>query len=122
MRKNVEVKRIDLFSLFKIAFMIFAGLGLLGGFIAAFILLMIGGIGNAFMLEEEMIPVGLLGGVVGIIVIPLVAMFFYGSVGSIGATIVGAVYNLVARFAGGVKLEISSPDLTVYPESENEIE
>jgi hypothetical protein len=49
---------------------------------------------------------GLLGGVLGIILVPVFA-FLYGAMGSVFATIIGGIINLVMKGAGGLKLEVN---------------
>jgi len=104
MKTILEVKRIDLFSLFKIAFFLYAGLGLIFGFFYAFFLLLASGIGGAF-LEEELPNFGFLGGVLGIILVPILA-FLYGAIGSVIATIIGGILNLVMKGVGGLKVDV----------------
>ena len=104
MRSVLEVKRIDLFSLFKIAFFVYAGLGLIFGFFYAFFLFLATGIGGAFI-EDELPNFGLLGGVLGIVLVPVLA-FLYGAIGSVIATIIGGILNLVMKAVGGLKMDV----------------
>ena len=104
MRSSIEIKRIDLWSLFKVAFLVYAALGLIGGLFYAFFLFLATGLGGAF-LEEELPHFGLLGGVLGIILVPVIAVF-YGAIGSVFATIVGGIFNLAVKISGGPKFDI----------------
>jgi hypothetical protein len=105
MQSSIEVRRIDLWSLFKVAFFAYAALGLIFGFIYAFFMLIVTGIGGAFI-EEELPHLGLLGGVFGIILVPVLA-FLYGAVGSVVATIVAGILNLIMKAVGGVKFDVN---------------
>jgi hypothetical protein len=103
LRTRLEIKRIELFSLFKLAFYIYAVIGLLFAFIYGFFMLVIGGIQNA-VFGEEIPNLGVIGVVIGIFAIPLVALV-YGAVASVFITIGGWLYNIVAGGVGGLRLE-----------------
>jgi hypothetical protein len=104
MRTTIEVKRIDLWTLFKVAFFVYAVLGLIGGFFYLFFMMIATGIGGAFV-EEEIPNLGLLGGALGIILMPIVA-FVYGAIGSVILTICAAIINLIMKATGGIKLDV----------------
>jgi hypothetical protein len=101
MRTSIEIKRIDLWSLFKVAFLLYAVFGLICGFLYGILMLVAGGLQSAF-LGDEWPRFGLLGGILGVVVIPFMAVL-YGVIGSVFATIGGAVFNLIAGFAGGIR-------------------
>jgi hypothetical protein len=103
MRAHIEVKRIELWSLFKIAFVLYAALGLLMGIIYGFFMLVAGSLQTAF-LGDDFPEFGMVGGVLGIILIPVIAIF-YGAMGSVFVTIGGFLFNLVAGMVGGVRIE-----------------
>jgi hypothetical protein len=103
LRTRLEIKRIELFSLFKLAFYIYAVIGLLFAFIYGFFMVVIGGIQNA-VFGEEIPNLGVIGVVIGIFAIPLVALV-YGAVASVFITIGGWLYNIVAGGVGGLRLE-----------------
>jgi len=103
MRTRLEIKRIELFSLFKIAFFVYAAIGLVVGIFYGFFLLAGTMLGNAY-LDEGLPELGLFGGVLGLVLIPVIAVF-YGALGSVFVTIIGFLYNVFAGFAGGVCLE-----------------
>lgn len=106
---NARLKRIDVGSLFKMAFVLYGVLGLIVGMFYAFIFAVMGSVGS--FLEEEGIPhLGFLGGVLGIIAIPVLAVL-YGVIGGVVAAICGALYNLVARWMGGIgfDFDVSEP-------------
>jgi len=117
MRKTAELKRIDLGSLFKVAFVLYAALGLFAGLFYGLIFMVIGQLGG--LLGEDQIP-GLkyLTGFVGVLAIPVIAIF-YGILGSVVVAIGGALYNLATRWVGGVKIEIdvdgSAPGASAIP-------
>ena len=103
MRTRLEIKRIELFSLFKIAFFLYAVIGLLMGLCYGFFLLAASFLETAFV--DEAIPgFGFLGGMLGLVLIPIMAVF-YGAFGSVFVTIGGFLYNMFARFIGGIRLE-----------------
>ena len=117
MRKTAELKRIDLGSLFKVAFVLYAALGLFAGLFYGLIFMLIGQFGG--LLGEDQIP-GLryLTGFVGVLAVPVIATL-YGILGSVVVVAGGALYNLATRWAGGVKLELdvegSAPGAPAVP-------
>ena len=46
------------------------------------------------------------GGGIGIIIAAVLAPFIYGALGFIGGVIVAAVYNLIAKFTGGIEVTV----------------
>ena len=115
MQTRLEVKRIELFSLFKIAFFIYSFLGLVMGLIYGFFLLLAGGLQSMF-LGEEFPQLGAFGIAIGILAIPFGAMV-YGAIGSVIVTIGGFIYNVIAGAVGGVRFEtkviLEPPEPTV---------
>jgi hypothetical protein len=110
MRRTLELKRVDLGSLFKVAFLLYAVLGLVAGLTAALVFMMMGSLGS--LLSEEGIPgFGMVTGVAGMVLVPVLSMM-YGIMGSIVVTIVGLLYNLAAGRVGGMKLEFDVKDAT----------
>jgi hypothetical protein len=104
MQTVIEVRRIDLWTLFKVSFFAYAVIGLIGGFFYLFFMMLASGIGSAF-LEEEIPNFGLLGGAVGIIMMPVLG-FLYGAIGAVTTTITGAIINLIMKAAGGLKFDV----------------
>jgi hypothetical protein len=104
MQTNIEVRRIDLWSLFKVSFFVYALLGLIGGFFYLFFMMLASTIGSA-IIEEEFPNIGLLGGAVGIVLMPVIA-FLYGAIGSVTTTICGAIINVIMKASGGVKFDV----------------
>jgi hypothetical protein len=107
MRNTIEVKRVDLWSLFKVAFCAYGFLGVIGGLFYLGFMLLLTGFGSTF-LEEEFPKFGLLGGVVGIIIVPAFA-FLYAAIGGMFAVIMGAIVNLIMKATGGVKFDVDMP-------------
>jgi hypothetical protein len=103
MRRTLELRRIDIGSLFKLAFVLYAVLGLVAGLMIALVFMMMGSLGS--LISDEGLPgFGMLTGVAGMAMIPVMSMI-YGIMGSIVVTIVGLLYNLAAGRVGGVKIE-----------------
>ena len=107
MRAGFEIKRIELWTLFKVAFFVYAAIGLVMGMIYGFFML-VGGIFGSF-LDDEMAGLGFLGGVIGLFLIPFLAVL-YGAIGSVFITVLGWVYNVSAGLIGGVRLTVDVDD------------
>ena len=113
MRTRLEIRRIELFSLFKVAFYIYAVIGLLIGLIYVFFLLVAGGLQSAF-LGDEFPRFGVVGGVIGILAIPFIAVI-YGAVGSVFVTIGGLVFNLICGAVGGLRFDTEVQEIYESP-------
>jgi hypothetical protein len=111
MQIQFEIKRIDLWSLFKIAFILYAVIGVLVGFCMLFFSLVMQGIGSSYMYDNEFPGMGMLGGIVGIVMIPFLA-FLYGVIGSVFVTIGAWIFNIVCGMSGGLRFEANTYDLT----------
>jgi len=98
-----ELKRVDVWSIVKIAFLICAVAGLIGGLIYTIILSLIGGLLSMMGGTEFEEISGFFSGLFGFFVAFLFA-FFYAVVGSIVAAILSWMYNLFARVVGGARL------------------
>ncbi len=105
--KSAVLKRVDLWSLFKMAFVLYAILGFIAGLFYGMIIAFIGSLGA--MWGEDLPGFGHMSGAIGVIAIPILAMV-YGVLGSIVVTIGGALYNVIARFAGGLKVVVEVTD------------
>jgi len=103
MRTKLEVKRIDLWSLFKIAFFLYGTMGLVAGLCYGFFLLLAGVLEHTF-LDEGFPELGIIGGALGFLLIPVIAIF-YGAIGSVFVTIFGVLYNMFANLVGGIRVE-----------------
>ncbi|MEE9270433.1 MAG: hypothetical protein V3V49_09250 [Candidatus Krumholzibacteria bacterium] len=123
MRTLIELKRIELWSLFKIAFVLYAALGLLMGIMYGFFILVAGSLQTAF-LGDDFPKFGILGGLLGIVLVPVIAVF-YGAIGSVFVTVGGFIFNLVAGMVGGLRIEtnvvsMSQPGQAAAPAPELE--
>jgi hypothetical protein len=96
------VRRIVPLSLAKVAAVLYAGLGLIiGALVTVFAL-----VGSSIAAASEKSPVPLVGVLFGagaIVLLPIL----YGILGFVGGLIWSGLYNLAARFVGGVELEVS---------------
>ncbi|MCI0450814.1 MAG: DUF3566 domain-containing protein [Candidatus Latescibacteria bacterium] len=106
--KSAVIKRVDLWSLFKVAFVLYATLGFICGLFYAMIIGFIGSLGALW--SEDLPGLGALSGAIGIVAVPILAMV-YGVLGSIVVTIGGGLYNLAARFVGGLIVTVDVTDI-----------
>ncbi len=105
--KSAMLKRVDLWSLFKMAFVLYATIGFVAGLFYAMMIAFIGSLGA--MWGEDIPGLSKFTGAIGIIAVPVLAMV-YGVLGSIVVTIGGALYNVAARFVGGLKVVVDVSD------------
>lgn len=105
-----EIKKIDVWSVVKIAFILSGIFGLLAGLLYAVLLTLVGGILSQLGGEFEAMK-GLTGAV-GIFMAFFLALF-YAVIGAVGAAICTWIYNLLARGLGGVKLYLEQEKATV---------
>ncbi len=105
--KSAVVSKIDLWSLFKIAFVLYATLGFVAGLFYGAIIAFIGSFSS--MWGEDMHGLGRITGALGIVAVPVLALV-YGVIGSIFVTIGGALYNVAARFVGGLRITVETTD------------
>jgi len=110
--KTAVLKRVDLWSLCKIAFVLYATIGFVFGLFYGAIIAFIASFGA--MWGDHMPGIGHLSGVLGIVAVPVIAIG-YGCLGAVVITIAGALYNLAARFVGGVVLTVDVTDLSGPP-------
>lgn len=91
------VRRVGVFSLAKVSGALYALLGLLiGACITLFSL-----VGSAMVPKDAGFG-GMIFGAAAIIVVPI----FYGVLGFIMSAIMGALYNLIAGWVGGVEIDV----------------
>lgn len=106
------VKRIGVWSLAKMYGALSAGMGLIFG--AIFALFSLVGSGLAAVAAEEGEAMGaffgMLFGAGAVIFMPL----FYGLMGVVMGAISAIIYNLAARFVGGLRLEVE-PEASMSP-------
>jgi hypothetical protein len=107
---RAEIRHIDVGSVVKVCFVIYAVLGLIVGVVYAFVAVLFGSLLNLD---------GALGGSnvlrfaasgLGILLIP-VFVLFYGCLGAVAGAIVAAVYNLIARAFGGVRITLKGEEI-----------
>jgi hypothetical protein len=104
--KTVRIKRVDVVSLFKVAFVLYAILGLIAGVFYGIVFAILGQFGG--LLEEAGIPgLGFLTGAIGILAAPVLAVL-YGFFGSVVVAIGAVFYNLAARWVGGIALDLDT--------------
>src|SRR5215468_5576723 len=104
-RRNpmATLKRIGPGSAFKVGMVIYAFFGLIVGVLVACFSLIAGSLGS---LASQASGPGALGFGLGAWAI-IVAPIMYGIIGGIGGAIGAAIYNLVARWVGGLEIDIS---------------
>ncbi len=99
------IARVSPGSAFKVGLVMYAFLGFIVGAFVALISLIIGGIGS--QLGHSAAPglssaLGAAAGVGAIIILPI----FYGVLGGVIFAISAAIYNLVAKWVGGLEVDI----------------
>ena len=96
------LRRVGVWSAAKIAGVIYASVGLLGGLMFAGISLL--GFGFASTAQNSDVPawLGPAFGVGAIVVLPII----YGVLGLIGGAIAAALYNLFSGMVGGMELDL----------------
>ncbi len=116
-----EIKKIDIWSVVKIAFVLGGIFGLIAGVLYAFTLAMIGGLLSQMGGELEAIR-GLTGAV-GIVTIFLMVLF-YAVGGAVITAIFTWIYNLLARGMGGIRfyLEQEKAKVVIQPLQRTEAE
>jgi hypothetical protein len=122
-----EIKKIEVWSCVKIAFILFGILGLIFGLFYAIMLSLVGGILSQFGGEFEQLS-GLLTGAGGIFTVFLLAIFlalFYAVVGAIITAIMVWIYNGLAKLTGGIRFHLEGEKVAtltpgVKPESDSE--
>lgn len=101
MRK--EITRIDVISVGTMLGFIYMGIGIIVGILFA----IIGGmLANMEVGEGASMLFGM--GFAGIIIFPLI----YGAIGFIAGVLTAFIYNVVAGWVGGIKVDIENLDLT----------
>ncbi len=80
------------------------GLYLMLGLVIGIIVALVSVVGSAIVPRSELaVPfAGALFGVGAVVIFPLL----YGAIGFLGGLLMAALYNLAARFAGGVELDL----------------
>jgi predicted membrane protein len=104
-----EIKKIEVWSCVKIAFVLFGVIGLLFGIFYAMILTMVGGILSQMGSEFESLG-GLFTGALGIFMVFFLAIL-YAVMGAVVTAILTWIYNLLAKGLGGIKLHLAAEEL-----------
>jgi hypothetical protein len=118
-----EIKKIEVWSCVKIAFILCGILGLIFGFFYAIMLSFVGGILSQMGGEFEQLS-GLLTGAMGIFLAFFLALF-YAVVGAIITAIMVWIYNGLAKLTGGIRFNLEGEKVAtltpgVKPESDSE--
>jgi hypothetical protein len=102
-----EIKKIDVWSVVKIAFILYAILGLIIGLFYAVILTMLGGIISQLgeLGGEFGQMTGFFTGAVGIVMAFFMALF-YAVIGAIFTAIFVWLYNILAKLTGGIRFNL----------------
>jgi hypothetical protein len=99
-----EIKKLDVWSCVKIAFVLFGVIGLIFGIFYAMILSMVSGFLSQMSGEFQSLG-GLFTGALGIFMIFFLAIF-YAVMGAVVTAILTWIYNLLARGLGGVRFHL----------------
>lgn len=99
----MTVKRIGVLSLGRVMGTIYGGMGLLFGLIFSIVAILGTAFGTAF--QEATGADALLGALFGVGAVILLPIF-YGLMGFLAGLLMAALYNLAARFVGGLELEL----------------
>jgi hypothetical protein len=102
---NLELKRIDIWSCIKISFILYGIFGLAIGIFYAILLTFLGGVLSSFGGKDFGSFGGLFTGFLGIFVAFFLAIF-YAVIGTIFTALFAWLYNVFAKIAGGIKLEL----------------
>jgi uncharacterized BrkB/YihY/UPF0761 family membrane protein len=118
-----EIKKIDVWSVVKIAFILYGIFGLIFGLFYALLLTFLGGILSQFGGDFGQIS-GFFTGAVGILMAFFIALF-YAVIGAIFTAIFVWLYNVLAKLAGGIRFnlegeKIATPPPAEKPESDSE--
>ncbi len=111
----MELKKIDVWSCVKISFILYGIFGLIVGIFYAILLTFLGGVFNTFGGREFGTFGGLFTGVVGIFMAFFLALF-YAVIGAIFTAIFVWLYNVIAKAAGGIKVDLEGERLEVKEE------
>ena len=104
----VEIRRVGILSVALMSGLLYTALGLIFGLLFACLTLF--SIGSIAASVEDLPGLGgsaVITAGISAICFPIM----YGVIGFIAGAIVGALYNLIASFAGGVKIELRDPGL-----------
>ncbi len=97
----MELKRIDPLSVAKVTAILYGAMGLLFGGLFSLLALMGFALDNSSTGAEAALT-SMIFGVGAVIILPL----FYGILGGIFAALGAMLYNLIARFFGGIRVDL----------------
>ena len=100
---EVEIKRLDVGSVVKVAFVLYVVLGLVVGVVYMLAAVILGGFLDYGYGPHEAWMGRTIATGVGLLMVPFLALL-YGCFGAIGGLIFGLLYNVIARTIGGVKV------------------
>jgi hypothetical protein len=109
-----EIRRINIWSVMKIAFVIFAILGLIIGIFYFIFFLFMGQVMEMATPGEFGGMTGAFGGLLGFFGIFFLAIF-YAVFGSLMTALFAGIYNLMARGFGGIEVHLEARDPGVEP-------
>ena len=104
-----QIRRINVWSVMKVAFVVFAILGLIIGFFYAIFFAFLGQMMEFAAPGEFGRMTGFFSGVMGIFTAFFLALF-YAVIGSLMSAFFVAIYNLLARTVGGIELHLEPPE------------
>jgi len=103
---NYEIRKIDVWSVVKIAFILYGIFGLIFGLFYAVMLTMVGGfLGQFSEFGEFGQMTGLFTGAVGILMAFFMALF-YAVIGAVFTAIFVWLYNVLAKLTGGIRFHL----------------
>jgi hypothetical protein len=109
-----EIRRINVWSVMKVAFVIFAILGLVVGIFYAIFFAFMGQVMELATPGEFDSMTGLFSGVMGIFAAFFLAIL-YAVMGSVMTAVFAGIYNLLARGLGGVELQLEPKSQPASP-------
>jgi hypothetical protein len=112
---NYQIRKINVWSAMKVAFVIFAILGFIAGLFYALFFAFMGQMMEFAAPGEFGKMSGLFGGIMGIFMAFFIAIF-YAVFGSVLTALLAGVYNLLARGFGGIEVHLE-PQISPLPES-----
>ena len=98
----MQIRRVGPISAAKVGGVLYAGLGLVIGACVSLVMMVIGGAAAVTDEAPAGAFVGMLFGAGAIVVMPV----FYGIIGAVTMLISAALYNVVAKIAGGIEIEV----------------
>jgi hypothetical protein len=108
---QVEIKQLDIVSVVKVCFVIYAVIGIIVGLVFFIVTAFTGAIMGQ---HPEFGPGGLsriaVSGL-GILLVPLFAVM-YGCIGAVAGLIVSLVYNIISKVFGGIRLTLVKDTIT----------